>query len=151
MFLKVLKSRQVWRLFYVFQKGVGMLQRFFTYAAFNGFLVVVFGAFGAHSLEAIISESSLATWQTAVLYQMFHVLALIIAGLACYLFPTERSFIRAGYAFQIGVVLFSGSLYLLALTGITFFAYPTPFGGVAFLLGWAFLIFGLLKNRTKSL
>ena len=58
------------------------MERFFLYAAINGFLVVAFGAFGAHSLEGILSEASLGTWNTAVLYQMFHVVALTLSGFA---------------------------------------------------------------------
>jgi uncharacterized membrane protein YgdD (TMEM256/DUF423 family) len=90
------------------------MERFILYAAVNGFLVVALGAFGAHGLEEKISEASLETWNTAVLYQMFHVVALILTALLCYIFPASKSFSRSGYAFQIGIVLFSGSLYLLA-------------------------------------
>ena len=126
------------------------MERFILYAAINGFLVVAFGAFGAHGLEAILSEASLGTWNTAVLYQMFHVVALILSALLCYLFPASKSFSRSGYAFQIGIVLFSGSLYLLALTGISFFAYITPIGGVAFLIGWGLIIYGLVRSQFKS-
>jgi uncharacterized membrane protein YgdD (TMEM256/DUF423 family) len=127
-----------------------MMERFILYAAANGFLVVALGAFGAHGLEEKISETSLETWNTAVLYQMFHVVALILAALLCYIFPASKSFNRSGYAFQIGIVLFSGSLYLLALTGISFFAYITPFGGLSFLAGWGLIINGLLRSRSKS-
>ena len=126
------------------------MERFILYAAINGFLVVAFGAFGAHGLEDILTESSLNTWNTAVLYQMFHVVALILSGLLCHLYPASLSFGRSGYAFQTGIVLFSGSLYLLTLTGVSFFAYITPFGGVAFLLGWSLIVYGLVRNRFKS-
>ena len=108
------------------------------------------GAFGAHSLAGILTESELATWDTAVLYQMFHVVALLASGLLCYVFPASRSFTRSGYAFQTGIVLFSGSLYLLALTGITWFAYITPLGGLAFLFGWGLIAYGLIRNHMKS-
>lgn len=126
------------------------MQRFFLYAAINGFLVVALGAFGAHSLEGVLTETELATWDTAVLYQMFHVVALFAVGLLCYLYPASRSFIRSGYAFQYGIVLFSGSLYLLALTGISYFAYITPIGGLAFLAGWGLIVYGLIRSRMKS-
>lgn len=122
------------------------MQRFILYAAVNGFLVVVLGAFGAHGLEDKISEASLNTWNTAVLYQMFHVVGLMLSALLCYIFPTSKSFSRSGNAFQIGIVLFSGSLYLFALTGISFFAYITPLGGLGFLAGWALIIDGILRN-----
>ncbi|MDC1436714.1 DUF423 domain-containing protein [Gammaproteobacteria bacterium] len=126
------------------------MERFILYAAVNGFLVVALGAFGAHGLEEKISEASLETWNTAVLYQMFHVVALILTALLCYIFPASKSFSRSGYAFQIGIVLFSGSLYLLALTGISLFAYITPFGGLFFLVGWGLIVNGLLQSRSKS-
>lgn len=126
------------------------MERFILYAAINGFLVVAFGAFGAHSLEDILSEASLGTWNTAVLYQMFHVVALTLSALLCYIFPASKSFSRSGYAFQIGIVLFSGSLYLLALTGVSLFAFITPFGGVAFLLGWGLIVYGLVRSQSKS-
>jgi len=122
------------------------MQRFILYTAVNGFLVVVLGAFGAHGLEDKISEASLNTWNTAVLYQMFHVVGLMLSVLLCYIFPTSKSFSRSGNAFQIGIVLFSGSLYLFALTGISFFAYITPLGGLGFLAGWILIIDGILRN-----
>ncbi|MDG2090141.1 MAG: DUF423 domain-containing protein [Gammaproteobacteria bacterium] len=126
------------------------MERFLLYAAINGFLVVAFGAFGAHSLEGFLSEASLSTWNTAVLYQMFHVAALILSGLLSYIFPASKSFSRSGFAFQTGIVLFSGSLYLLALTGISFFAYITPLGGIVFLIGWGLIVYGLVRSRFKS-
>ncbi|MBN4075908.1 MAG: hypothetical protein COA71_00830 [SAR86 cluster bacterium] len=126
------------------------MERFILYAAINGFVVVAFGAFGAHGLEGILTEASLGTWNTAVLYQMFHVVALILAALLCHLFPASKSFSRSGYLFQTGIVLFSGSLYLLALTGISLFAYITPLGGVAFLFGWGLIVYGIVRSRSKS-
>lgn len=126
------------------------MEKFLLYAAINGFLVVAFGAFGAHSLEGILTESSLTTWDTAVLYQMFHVVALLLSGVLCYIYPASKSFQRSGFVFQAGIVLFSGSLYLLALTGISFFAYITPIGGVAFLIAWGLIIYGLVRTRAKS-
>lgn len=126
------------------------MEKFILYAAVNGFLVVALGAFGAHGLEEKISEASLNTWNTAVLYQMFHVAGLILTAFLCYIFPASKSFSRSAYAFQIGIVLFSGSLYLLALTSITFFAYITPVGGLCFLAGWGWIVHGLLRSRSKS-
>jgi len=126
------------------------IERIYFYAAINGFLVVVFGAFGAHGLESVLSEASLETWDTAVLYHMFHVVALLAAGILCYLLPASKSFNRAAYAFQLGILLFSGSLYLLALTDITALAFITPVGGLAFLMGWGLLIYGLIRKSLKS-
>jgi uncharacterized membrane protein YgdD (TMEM256/DUF423 family) len=126
------------------------VERVFLYAAINGFLVVVFGAFGAHGLEGVLSEARLETWQTAVLYHMFHVVALLAAGFLAYLLPASKSMNRAAYAFQLGILLFSGSLYVLALTDISALGYITPFGGLAFLLGWCLLIYGLIRKWLKS-
>lgn len=126
------------------------VERIFLYAAINGFLVVVFGAFGAHGLEGVLSEARLETWQTAVLYHMFHIVALLAAGFLAYLLPASKSMNRAAYAFQLGILLFSGSLYVLALTDISVLGYITPFGGLAFLLGWGLLIYGLIRKWLKS-
>jgi uncharacterized membrane protein YgdD (TMEM256/DUF423 family) len=129
---------------------LGSIERIYFYAAINGFLVVVFGAFGAHGLEAELSQARLAIWQTAVLYHMFHVVALLVAGFLAYLLPASKSMNCAAYAFQLGILLFSGSLYALALMDISALGFITPIGGVAFLTGWALLIYGLYKKWLKS-
>lgn len=126
------------------------IERIYLYAAINGFLVVVFGAFGAHGLEGVLSEARLATWQTAVLYHMFHVVALLAAGFLAYLLPASKSINRAAYAFQLGILLFSGSLYALALTDVFVLGFITPIGGVCFLTGWGLLIYGLYRKWLKS-
>ncbi len=126
------------------------MERFLLYAAINGFLVVALGAFGAHGLEGKIPDTSLETWATAVLYHMFHVLALMLSAFLAYLYPASKSFTRSGYAFQTGIVLFSGSLYLLALTGISMLGMITPVGGVAFLAGWGLIVYGLVRSRSRS-
>lgn len=126
------------------------IERISMYAAINGFLVVVFGAFGAHGLEGVISEARLETWQTAVLYHMFHVVALLMAGFLASLLPASKSIHRAAYAFQLGILLFSGSLYALALTDISALGFITPIGGLAFLTGWGLLIYALIRKWLKS-
>jgi uncharacterized membrane protein YgdD (TMEM256/DUF423 family) len=99
---------------------------------------VALGAFGAHALKTQVSPEDLATWKTAVEYQLIHALALLVVGLlsASRRGPTAG---RAGMAFVAGIALFSGSLYVLVLSGIRALGAVTPLGGVAFLLGWAFL------------
>ncbi len=98
-----------------------------------GFLAVALGAFGAHGLEGRLTERLLRGYQTGVLYQFFHVLAMLVA-------TRMRPFPFAAWlSFLTGVVLFSGSLYVLALTGILWLGAITPFGGVAFLAGWLLL------------
>lgn len=115
-------------------------------AAINGFLVVMLGAFGAHGLENLLSPARIATWQTGVLYHMFHTLALFGAGLLLQQVPDNSLVIRSAAGFLTGIVLFSGSLYLLAVTGMTRLGFITPLGGVAFLAGWAFLGYAVIKG-----
>ncbi len=101
-----------------------------------GFLGVALGAFGAHRLrEKLTALGTSATYQTAVQYHMYHALALLALGLL----PAGRATTVAGWSFLAGVLLFSGSLYALALSGVKALGMITPFGGLAFLVGWAAL------------
>lgn len=107
-------------------------------AAVSAFIVVGLGAFGAHGLRTMLDAARLATWETAVQYQMFHVVALLAVGLCAR--QHDSAALRAGgWSFIVGTLLFSGSLYLLALTGQRWLGMVTPLGGVAFLAGWALL------------
>src|SRR5258706_12356682 len=99
-------------------------------AALFGFLGVAFGAFGAHGLRSRLSEQLLSAWQTGVLYHLLH--ALVLVTLALYARSTKADVNVASALFTLGIVLFSGSLYLYALTGLTAFALVTPLGGLAF-------------------
>ncbi|MFZ6773787.1 DUF423 domain-containing protein [Undibacterium sp. SXout7W] len=106
--------------------------------AFNMLIAVAAGAFGAHALKQILSVDMLAIWHTAVHYQMVHALGLIATGvLMLRLDPVWMR--RVGWAMLIGILIFSGSLYALALTGIRILGAITPIGGLAFLLAWAML------------
>ena len=109
-------------------------------AAISGFLVVALGAFGAHGLKEKISADLLAVYQTGVLYQMFHTLALLTVALLLMQQPQLGALSWSGWLFVAGIVIFSGSLYLLALTGVRVLGAITPIGGVAFLGGWFCLI-----------
>jgi uncharacterized membrane protein YgdD (TMEM256/DUF423 family) len=116
-----------------------MDKTFLFVGSLAGFLAVAFGAFGAHALRGRLSPEMLAAFESGVRYQMYHALGIIAVGLMLgrmggWLFAT------AGWLFTAGIVLFSGSLYVLALTGITTFGAITPLGGLAFLAGWACLI-----------
>lgn len=106
--------------------------------AVAGFLAVALGAFGTHGLRARLSPEMLAVFETAVRYHMIHALAIVLVALMLGRFDGWM-FRAAGWAFTVGIVLFSGSLYLLALTGVTTLGAITPIGGLAFLLGWGFL------------
>jgi uncharacterized membrane protein YgdD (TMEM256/DUF423 family) len=112
---------------------------FLFFAALFGLLGVALGAFGAHGLRTRLSPEMLAVFETGVRYQMYHALALFGTAL---LLPRLGGWliVTAGWAFVAGIVLFSGSLYALALTGITTLGAITPLGGVAFLAGWGCLL-----------
>ncbi|MGK5089393.1 DUF423 domain-containing protein [Bdellovibrionota bacterium FG-2] len=111
--------------------------------ALCAFFAVALGAFGAHALAPVLSERSLAIWQTGVHYQMFHALALLF--LAWYSAhrgaPSDKLLTWAGRAFFIGIILFSGSLYALALSEVKILGIITPFGGMSFLAGWALVMY----------
>lgn len=111
------------------------MKLFIILGAINGFLAVALGAFGAHGLEGKLTEKMLKTWEKAVDYQMFHTMALLVTGL---LFAKVQSVSLqwAGWMFFVGIILFSGSLYIYSTTAIKGFAIITPFGGLAFLVGW---------------
>jgi uncharacterized membrane protein YgdD (TMEM256/DUF423 family) len=110
-----------------------------------GFLTVAIGAFGAHGLKNILeSNNRIVTFETAVLYQAIHALALLLVGLlASKLDSSLLSY--AAYAFVFGTMVFSGSLYTLSITNITFFGAITPIGGLFFLIGWFMLFLAILK------
>jgi uncharacterized membrane protein YgdD (TMEM256/DUF423 family) len=110
-------------------------RRFFLIGAVSAFIAVAAGAFGAHSLRARLDAGALAVFETGARYQMYHALALLAVAWAGVRWPGPWPD-RAGWLFVAGTVLFSGSLYALALSGIRWLGAITPFGGVAFLLGW---------------
>lgn len=122
--------------------------KFFLIAgALNGMLSVALGAFGAHMLEGRVADKYLATWQTAVQYQMFHSIGLIAVAIlmSSALIGPLSSLSWAGYLMLAGIVIFSGSLYILSLTGIGMLGAITPIGGVAFIAGWVMLILAAVK------
>ena len=106
-----------------------------------GFLGVALGAFAAHGLKPALSPDMLAVFETGVRYQMYHAFALFAAGWGWARWQTV-AFARAGGLFVAGIVIFSGSLYLLAFTGARWFGAITPLGGLAFLAGWLCLGWG---------
>ena len=116
-----------------------MDRTFLLIGALAGCVGVMFGAFGAHALRNRLSPDMLAVFETGVRYQMYHAFAVLIVALAAARF--DGWLVRAaGWAFTTGIVLFSGSLYALALTGVTILGAVTPIGGLAFLVGWVLLI-----------
>ena len=118
-----------------------------TMAAINGLLAVGLGAFMSHSLEEAISTELLTVFQTGVSYHMYHSLAALAAGILSHIFPKVRLLKFSAYSFLLGIVLFSGSLYLLALTELPLIGMITPIGGTFFIFGWIMLcIFGAKKQ-----
>jgi uncharacterized membrane protein YgdD (TMEM256/DUF423 family) len=107
--------------------------------AASGLLTVALGAFGAHGLKHHLGPELLAIYHTGVDYQGLHALALLACGLWALQRPS-RSLSVAAWAFALGSLVFSGSLYLLALTGLRWLGAVTPLGGTAFLVGWAALV-----------
>ncbi|WP_071873350.1 DUF423 domain-containing protein [Atopomonas hussainii] len=115
-------------------------------AAVAGFLAVALGAFAAHGLRNVLSAEYLTVFQTGVHYQMVHALALLAVGMLLQKSPA-RSLRIAAWSFTLGIVLFSGSLYALTLSGVRGLGMITPFGGVAFLVGWASLAWFAWRSR----
>ncbi|SEJ87001.1 DUF423 domain-containing protein [Pseudomonas sp. NFR16] len=115
-----------------------MLRTFLMLAAFFGFTGVALGAFAAHGLKNRLTPEYLATFQTGVLYQLIHALA--IFGVAILATQIQGRLVNyAGIAFTLGILLFSGSLYVLTLTGVSKLGIITPIGGLCFLVGWFIL------------
>lgn len=114
-------------------------------AALSAMLAVILGAFAAHGLKSRLSETLLNTFQTGVQYQMYHSLALILLVVLYRQIPQSLLLYSAGFMCA-GIVLFSGSLYMLALTQIKWFGPVTPMGGVCFIIGWALLLVSALKG-----
>ncbi|CAG7651363.1 hypothetical protein PAESOLCIP111_06299 [Paenibacillus solanacearum] len=113
-----------------------MNRTFIGLGSIFGFLSVALGAFGAHALKASLTPDMLANYQTGVQYQMMHSLGLIAIGLASSVLPSSGHLRRAGWAMAVGIIVFSGSLYILSVTGVKALGAITPIGGVAFLFGW---------------
>ena len=126
-----------------------MMRVWLVLGAANGLLSVAAGAFGAHALKGNLSEKMLTVFETAARYQMYHALALLAVGWMASQTSSRRIHV-AGWAFSIGIVLFSGSLYALALSGVGAFGAITPLGGVGFLVGWASLLWSALVIHRPS-
>ena len=111
-------------------------RRFLFMGSVNAFLAVALGAFGAHGLKTMLSPQALQTWQTAFEYHIYHSLGLILIALLLDSLPKARI---SGWFMLAGIILFSGSLYLLALSGIKMLGMITPLGGLCFLAAWLWL------------
>lgn len=114
----------------------------------SGALAVGLGAFGAHGLEALLVQNGrLDTFQTAVNYHFYHTLALLGIGVLASTKPQWKGFSFTAWCMILGIMIFSGSLYVLSLTGITWLGAITPLGGLSFILGWSSLVYLSIKNQ----
>ncbi len=125
-----------------------MTRIFLSIAAILGATSVAFGAFAAHALREKLTERATEIFETGARYQMYHALALLlVALLLSRAEAAQSSLVAAGYAFIVGVALFSGSLYALSLTGVKWLGAITPLGGVAFIVGWGCLFVATLSFK----
>jgi uncharacterized membrane protein YgdD (TMEM256/DUF423 family) len=127
-----------------------MERRIFAVGSVLAGLGVVFGAFGAHALKASLTSKMLDTFETGVRYQMYHGLGLLALAWAISRWP-ERRLVPAAWLLLVGTVVFSGSLYLLVVTGVRWLGAITPLGGVALLAGWGLVTWRLLAKAPDSL
>jgi len=118
---------------------------FLILGSLNGALAVLLGAFGAHGLKKSLSPERLNLWHTGVEYHFYHALALLVVGILALHFQETRGLQWAGWSFLIGIVLFSGSLYGLSISGVKILGAITPLGGLAFIIGWALMGISLFK------
>jgi uncharacterized membrane protein YgdD (TMEM256/DUF423 family) len=116
-----------------------MAKLFITLASLSGMLAVVFGAFGAHALKGKLDDQALKVFETAVQYHFYHTFALLVVGVIALNQPQSVLLKSSGWLFVVGVLVFSGSLYLLSLTGVRWLGAITPLGGLALIAGWACL------------
>lgn len=122
-----------------------MIKIWFICGGLFGFLSVAFGAFGAHALSKSLAPEMLAYFDAGIRYQMFHALALIALGIVQHQTNIE-SLQYSGWGFLFGILIFSGSLYMLALTGMKWLGALTPIGGILFLFGWGWFLYQIIKH-----
>lgn len=123
-----------------------VLKFIFLFAGLSGFLGVALGAFGAHGLRGKLDASAMHAYETAVSYQLFHTLALLVCLLLTIQLGKYWAFTYASFAFTIGILLFSGSLYLLTVFGLKVLGPVTPLGGIFLLAGWILLSLGIWQK-----
>jgi uncharacterized membrane protein YgdD (TMEM256/DUF423 family) len=126
-----------------------MNKLFILIGSFLGFTGVALGAFGAHGLKSIVSAEMLSIFETGVRYQMYHAFALLLTAIFNKYF-SHRLLVYAGWFFVLGIILFSGSLYVMALTEIRSLGMITPLGGICFLTGWLMQFLAAFKIKKEN-
>jgi uncharacterized membrane protein YgdD (TMEM256/DUF423 family) len=124
----------------------GAVRLFFALGAANAALAVILGAFGAHTLRAHLTPQQLATFHTGVEYHVYHALGLLGVAFAASLLPGSALVRASGWLMLAGIVLFSGSLYALSLSGLRWLGAITPFGGTAFIVAWVLLAVAVARG-----
>jgi len=123
-----------------------VIKTFLLFGLFFCGLSVVMGAFGAHALKDKLSEYSMLIYDKAVFYQVLHALGILVIAILGQVFNTQQ-FNMSGWLFVAGILLFSGSLFILSVTGIKWLGAITPIGGVMFIVGWFLLFFKVFKMQ----
>lgn len=119
---------------------------FLLLGAVNAALAVLIGAFGAHALKARLSVADMAIFQTGSQYHFYHALGLLAVGLILASYPSSAWIKASGWLMLIGIILFSGSLYVLVITQLRWLGAITPLGGTAFIIAWIMLMAGVIKS-----
>jgi uncharacterized membrane protein YgdD (TMEM256/DUF423 family) len=127
---------------------VGGIKLLLILGALNALLCVALGAFGAHALRTRLPENLLAAWNTGVQYHFYHALGLLLIGLMALHWPQSALIRASGWVMLAGIVLFSGSLYLMGLTHARWLGMITPLGGTALIAAWALLCIGIFKSQV---
>jgi uncharacterized membrane protein YgdD (TMEM256/DUF423 family) len=127
-----------------------MTRLWISIGAFSAAVAVTLGAFGAHGLKGQLTAAALETFQTGVSYQFYHSLGLILIGVIVPANKPSAMLSAAGWLMLAGILLFSGSLYLLSTTGIRSIGIVTPFGGLSLIVAWLMLAFGILRQQGQS-
>ena len=124
-----------------------MFRKYFIIGAIFAAIAIAFGAFGAHGLKDIVSERMLQNFETGVRYQMYSALGLMLIALASTIVKDYKKLAIGAMLIVIGIIIFSGSLYIMALTGATILGAVTPIGGVSLIVGWIFVVWGIVANK----
>lgn len=123
------------------------MKLFAMLGAINMALGVILGAFGAHSLKSILAAEQLTVYHIAVQYQIYHALGLLLVAALQIPFPRSSGLRTGGWLLVAGIILFSGSLYIMALTGWSWLGPLTPVGGACFIIGWLWIFWAMLSER----